>query len=206
MDVSMISALNKEDVMDSALLFLKDNAVAVGIVLTIVGLIGGAIGASVRFLIDSKKIENEKKALRQQMITNNIAPMRQAWINDIRTKITKLLSLLDYIATYRNSHESDNEEWKVNIKKIYDENILLVDELYIYILIALPFSRDGKKEGFADEIRDKIKSIYKKLQGSAKLSNDEYNIILDDIHSCLEVVKLLLKKEWEETKSLKEIE
>ncbi len=56
MDVSMISPLIKEDVMDSALLFLKDNAIAVGIVLTIVGLIGGAIGASVRFLIDSKKI------------------------------------------------------------------------------------------------------------------------------------------------------
>lgn len=188
--------------MSDFITLIKDNKEVVSFIVAT----SGGIGFFLNYLLARKKIKEDRKSLRQQMITNNIAPMRQEWINDIRIKISKLLSLLDYIAMYHNSHYSKNEEWKVEIKKIYDENVLLADELYIYILIALPFSRDDKKEDLADEIRDKIKKIYEKIQHNTLLSSDEYKAILNDIHSCLNTVKLLLKKEWEETKSLKEIE
>ncbi|WP_265524962.1 YneF family protein, partial [Providencia rustigianii] len=59
-------------------------------------LIGGAIGFFTKYFYENRKINESKKALRQQMITNNIAPMRQAWINEVRDKISELLSLHGY--------------------------------------------------------------------------------------------------------------
>ncbi len=188
--------------MDYFFTLIKDNKEAVGFIV----IISGGIGFFLNYFLARKKIKEDKKALRQQMITNNIAPMRQEWINDIRGKATKFLSLLDYIALYKNSYYSDNEDWKNRMKKVYDDNTLLADELYLYLLVALPFSREEKKEELADEIRSRIKQLYGHLQYGNKMSDDEYDKTLTDIHSCLDVIKLLLKKEWEETKSLKEIE
>lgn len=188
--------------MSDFITLIKDNKEAVAFIVAV----SGGVGFFLNYFLARKKIKEDKKALRQQMITNNIAPMRQEWINDIRTKTTKFLSLLDYMALYKKSHTSENEEWKLKVKEIYERNVLLVDELYFYLLIALPFSRDDKKEDLADDIRDKIKSIYEQIRSKDVLSSNEYDSILNDIYSCLEVIKHLLKKEWEETKSLKEIE
>ncbi|HGN1931971.1 TPA: hypothetical protein ACKRW7_000132 [Providencia rettgeri] len=195
------------------LIVVKDNAIAITTLVGVFTIIGGFIGAHIKnkrekekYELEKQKIESDKKSIRQQMITNNIAPMRQEWINDIRSKATKFLSLIDYMALYQNSHDSDDEEWKLRMKKIFDDNALLVDELYLYLLVALPFSREEKKEEIAESIRKKITGLYKRLQYDKTLPDEDYEKILTDIHSCLEDVKLLLKKEWEETKSLKEID
>ncbi|MTC53854.1 hypothetical protein GKR56_11485 [Providencia alcalifaciens] len=186
--------------MDNALLFLKDNAVAVGIVLTIVGLIGGAIGASVRFLIDSKKIENEKKALRQQMITNNIAPMRQAWINDVRNKTSEFLSLCYVVALAfdpdiqdgRSSNQIEGNKDRFN----YVTKLL---SIYNNLLLLLPQNED-----------ESIKIKYLLEEAMNKTLADVTSKNIDELHDLITVVsnkvQQLLKKEWEVTKSLKEIE
>ncbi len=203
MDVSMISPLIKEDFMDSALLFLKDNAVAVGIVLTIVGLIGGAIGASARFLIDSKKIENEKKALRQQMITNNIAPMRQAWINEVRQKSAELLADFHLILYGK---ISKNNKTQLSILKDSDILDLMTTIQYksSYLSLLLPLSTEKKPEEKSKQIAKHLNILTK----MAALPNDKVvkEQVNKELRECVQVIKELIKDEWEVTKSLKEIE
>ncbi|HHR6455418.1 TPA: hypothetical protein ACS772_000855 [Providencia alcalifaciens] len=189
--------------MDNALLFLKDNAVAVGIVLTIVGLIGGAIGASVRFLIDSKKIENEKKALRQQMITNNIAPMRQAWINEVRQKSAELLADFHLILYGK---ISKNNKTQLSIIKDSDILDLMTTIQYksSYLSLLLPLSTEKKPE-------EKSKQIAKHLNILTKMTalpNDKVvkEQVNKELRECIQAIKELIKDEWEVTKSLKEIE
>lgn len=201
MDVSMIPTLIKEDIMDNALLFLKDNAVSVGIVLTIVGLIGGAIGASVRFLIDNKKIENEKKALRQQMITNNIAPMRQKWINELREKIARFLA----IATYLRRCNTEGNKENISNDVYYLRFLEKVDEFYsVYysIEIMLPSQKEKNKEELSESIRESLNKIRELITNSTTTNK----ILNDTINRDLVKIRNLLKQEWEVTKSLKEIE
>lgn len=188
--------------MDNTLLFLKDNAVAVGIVLTIVGLIGGAIGASVRFLIDSKKIENEKKALRQQMITNNIAPMRQEWIDEVRLKSSELISSLQFIITYKTMHNSNLPEYQ----SMRDRATLEMFEIHsksIYFELLLPISENKDDKEIVDKIKENIRNLmnftYKPNDGIVK------NDVFKEINACVKNIQILLKKEWEVTKSLNEI-
>lgn len=205
MDVSMIPPLIKEDFMDNALLFLKDNAVAVGIVLTIVGLIGGAIGASIRFLIDSKKIENDKKSIHQQMITNNIAPMRQEWINDIRSKASIFLSNCDFIIAYKLSAFTNDKDFIEKYKNAFKESMFRHSELYLYLKMALPFSRGDNNEVVSDVIRHHLKYINDRLNERIGVTREMHDEVINAIQCCANNFKILLKNEWNETKSLKEI-
>ncbi|HHR5902418.1 TPA: hypothetical protein ACS7XC_003371 [Providencia alcalifaciens] len=195
--------------MDSALLFLKDNAVAVGIVLTIVGLIGGAIGASVRILIDNKKIENEKKSLRQQMITYNIAPMRQAWINDVRSKISLFLSNSVSIQDHdehRNALKKkySNEEFH-KLEEEFFRKLEKNDELYISLKLLLPYENEKNKEKLAVEAMAYLDLVYDTL-GVLNPTNKQIIDGNKKIKICTEKFKFLLKDEWNKTKSLSEID
>ncbi|MDF7212109.1 hypothetical protein NFF89_02715 [Proteus mirabilis] len=186
--------------MDNTLLFLKDNAVSIGVVLTIVGLIGATIGASVRFLIDSKKIENEKKALRQQMITNNIAPMRQAWIREVRECVSELLSLTDFITVYLHDNEivslgvfSSDEERVKEITRASQESIKILNELKLLLPV-----NESDYMGLIDDFETLTDNIL-----TNELNDDEKKLLTDKI---INDTRKLLKKEWNVTKSLKEID
>lgn len=186
--------------MDNTLLFLKDNAVSIGVVLTIVGLIGATIGASVRFLIDSKKIENEKKALRQQMITNNIAPMRQAWIREVRECVSELLSLTDFITVYLHDNEivslgvfSSDEERVKEITRASQESIKILNELKLLLPV-----NESDYMSLIDDFETLTDNIL-----TNELNDDEKKLLTDKI---INDTRKLLKKEWNVTKSLKEID
>lgn len=203
MDVSMISSLNKENTMDSALLFLKDNAVAVGVVLTFIGLVGAVVGASVRFLIDSKKIENEKKALRQQMITNNIAPMRQAWIIELRQKSAELLADFHLILYGKLSKKSGTKLSEIKENEILNL-MTTIQYKSSYLGMLLPLSTKEKPE-------EKSKKIAKHLNVLMQMTyfpNDAISKedINKELGECINTIKELIKDEWEVTKSLTEIE
>ncbi|MCM2366516.1 hypothetical protein AAFQ97_09605 [Proteus terrae] len=191
--------------MDNALLFLKDNAVAVGIALTAVGLIGGAIGASIRFLIDNKKIANDKKSIHQQMITNNIAPMRQEWINDIRNKSSVFLSNCDFIIGYKLAKFTKEEDFIEKYRDSFKKSLFRHSELYLYLKMALPFSRDGNNEVVSDAIRSHLEYINDRLNERIGITSEIHDEIINAIQCCAENFKILLKNEWNETKSLKEI-
>ncbi|SPY60729.1 Uncharacterised protein [Providencia stuartii] len=73
--------------MSDFITLIKDNKEAVGFIVAV----SGGIGFFLNYFLARKKIKEDKKALRQQMITNNIAPMRQAWINDVRSKVSEFI-------------------------------------------------------------------------------------------------------------------
>lgn len=189
--------------MDSALLFLKDNAVAVGVVLTFIGLVGAVVGASVRFLIDSKKIENEKKALRQQMITNNIAPMRQAWIIELRQKSAELLADFHLILYGKLSKKSGTKLSEIKENEILNL-MTTIQYKSSYLGMLLPLSTKEKPE-------EKSKKIAKHLNVLMQMTyfpNDAISKedINKELGECINTIKELIKDEWEVTKSLTEIE
>ncbi|QXO44168.1 hypothetical protein [Morganella morganii] len=77
--------------MSDFLTVVKDNALAITTLVGVFTIMGASIGFWLNFRLSRKKLESDKKALRQQMITNNIAPMRQAWINDVRERASNFI-------------------------------------------------------------------------------------------------------------------
>lgn len=160
--------------------------------------IGGTIGFFTKYFYENKKINESKKALRQQMITNNIAPMRQAWINDVRGKISEIITLHGYtngllsndndIELFESKKEQNNAIF-LNLKRI----ILLTNQLKL----LLPKNEIEYSEliEMIDAIANSVFNHELSAESIAKINND-----------IIEKTRTLLKKEWEVTKSLKEIE
>ncbi|MEX6144594.1 hypothetical protein AB6G26_10760 [Providencia hangzhouensis] len=161
--------------------------------------IGGAIGFFTKYFYENKKINESKKSLRQQMITNNIAPMRQAWINDLRSSVAGYLSDVYFIYVYESSSEGDG---KKELKNEWMKRNISFLEKYNYIYLLLPFSRENKIEEKAESLRASLLKLNEMISNSKKtLESDIYN----EIKNARELTKLLLKEEWDETQSLKEI-
>lgn len=162
--------------------------------------IGGVIGFFTKYFYENKKINESKKALRQQMITNNIAPMRQEWINDVRNKTSEFLSLCYVVALTLDSDVQDalsNNQIEGNKEKFNYVTRLL--SIYNNLILLLPQNEDESIQ---------IKSLLEKAMNTTIEHTASKNI--DDLHSLITMisnkVQSLLKKEWEVTKSLKEIE
>lgn len=160
--------------------------------------IGGAIGFFTKYFYESTKLKENKKALRQQMITNNIAPMRQAWINDLRSISSKFISEAIFIAAYE---KSENKNENKDSEKKYNEIKISIVGTLTYLDLLLPSKTETNNEKEAQRIRKIMKELifYEKNNMSSK----EFNKKVIDIKKEL---RLLLKKEWEVTKLLKEIE
>ncbi|WP_272688105.1 hypothetical protein [Providencia sp. PROV063] len=182
-------------------------------------LIAGAIGGACTFWLSRKKyllakqkleheiessrakIEADKKSIRQQMITNNIAPMRQEWINDLRKSSASLFSDLNIIATYQHS---DNKEFKDTIRDEYYKRVFNVGKGLSYVDLLLPFKKDGNDELEAEKVRELLIDINRCISIDRDTSSAEE--VKSKIKECRGNLKMLLKKEWEVTKHLKEIE
>ncbi|HGM9984215.1 TPA: hypothetical protein ACKRFB_001978 [Proteus mirabilis] len=118
--------------------------------------IGGAIGFLTKYFYESKKIKENKKAVRQQMITNNIAPMRQAWINDVR-KISsefsfstiKTKGMIGLYISKMNKFNPDTLDHLpsdiVELEKMIDKEIHKLNEMCTYIDLLLPSNSNKKK-------------------------------------------------------------
>lgn len=180
----------------------------------IVGAIGGACTFwwnRKKYLLDKQKLEHEiessiakiesdKKSIRQQMITNNIAPMRQEWINDVRNKTSEFLSLCYVVALTLDSDVQDalsNNQIEGNKEQFNYITRLL--SIYNNLILLLPQNEDESIQ---------IKSLLEKAMSTTIEHTASKNI--DDLHRLITMisnkVQSLLKKEWEVTKSLKEIE
>ncbi|WP_368878874.1 hypothetical protein [Proteus mirabilis] len=181
--------------------------------------IGGAIGFFTKYFYESKKLKENKKALRQQMITNNIAPMRQAWINDVRkqssnfihqSKVLRMI-LLSTISNVLKLTAEDKKEREHNASIIYYQ----LNESAQYLDVLLPYSIKGdKNEPEADKLRRQIQTIIELFDdifadidhGKTDNINTNINKILESTNLAIRHTKDVLLKEWRETKSLKEIE
>lgn len=202
--------------MDIFFTFIKDNKEVLLFIVTV----SGSIGFFLNYFLTRKKMKEGKKALRQQMITNNIAPMRQAWINDVRKassefafstiKAKGLIELyLCKLAEFNPDTSDHLPSDVIELEKLIDKEIHKLNEIYTYIDLLLPSDSNRKNEYRAEMVRkcmrltceyfNKIISEKKNIQG--------YIIRNLKIHPYLKLhTKKLLKKEWDETKSLKEIE
>ncbi|MBG6028371.1 hypothetical protein I5F10_12385 [Proteus mirabilis] len=163
--------------------------------------IGGAIGFFTKYFYESKKLKENKKALRQQMITNNIAPMRQEWINDLRKSCADYFSDINLIIVYTNSK---NDEFKLEMREEYKSRMFSLSKKFVYIDLLLPFKRDNNEEVEAEEFRDslsEVNSFFNSTEEKPSLKDMKKHIA-----DSREKLKKLLKKEWEETKSLREID
>ncbi|HCT9654166.1 hypothetical protein ACS7D7_15450 [Proteus mirabilis] len=157
--------------------------------------IGGTIGFFTKCFYENKKINESKKALRQQMITNNIAPMRQAWINDLRKTMADFLSQCETLSLVFHLHKenrfSENEIDANKDKIIRIKNLMLT---YRYLVLLLPANEDEVTA---------IKNLMTGVMNCIINNTDTYD---EDLVSISIKTQELLKREWEVTKSLKEIE
>ncbi|WP_311754963.1 hypothetical protein [Proteus terrae] len=171
--------------------------------------IGGAIGFFTKYFYESKKLKENKKALRQQMITNNIAPMRQEWINDLRTSATQYIDNMKHILSFEKYKDfiqgnTNNKEFELRRDK-YLKRIEKVLYISNYMSILLPFKSEKNPEVLAENVRDTLAKIETFL-GIPEPTKDEIkqtNILLDKL---INDFRFLLKEEWNKTKELKEIE
>ncbi|WP_265498155.1 hypothetical protein [Providencia rustigianii] len=160
-------------------------------------LIGGAIGFFTKYFYENKKINESKKALRQQMITNNIAPMRQEWINDVRNTIADFLSQCETLSLvfllHKENRFSTSEIDENQDKMIRISNLM---RTYRYLILLLPENENDSLliKSLLSDAMDKI------------IDDDKSDDISTIISSISKKTQALLKREWEVTKSLKEIE
>lgn len=168
--------------------------------------IGGAIGFFTKYFYENKKINESKKALRQQMITNNIAPMRQEWINDLRSKASRFFVMVDIIASCRQANYLGNTAFIDKFKDSFTTSLMEKYELELYLTMALPFSRDNHEETIPDIIRNHLAYISKNTSHETNWHKKKLDEIDDVVTCCANHFKVLFKNEWNETKSLKEID
>lgn len=169
--------------------------------------IGGAIGFFTKYFYENKKINESKKALRQQMITNNIAPMRQEWINELRNKGAEYISNVDQIIgfeKYKHKYNKNSNEYK-NDYLIHLDRILKTDILRTYIILMLPFKNDKKDEPLAEKLGETLSKINYFI-GINNPTNEQIIEASSNLDKLVVDFKELLKFEWDKTKELKEIE
>lgn len=182
-------------------------------------LLGGAIGFIAKYFFEFKKMKEDKKAIRQQMITNNIAPMRQAWINDVRKQSSNFIHQSKVLRMILHSTISDVLKLTAEDKKEREHNASIIyyqlNESAQYLDVLLPYSIKGdKNEPEADKLRLQIQTIIELFDdifadidcGKTDNINININKILESTNLAIIHTKDVLLKEWRETKSLKEIE
>ncbi|WP_368899655.1 hypothetical protein [Morganella morganii] len=189
--------------MSDFLTVVKDNALAITTLVGVFTIIGTGLGFWLNFRLSRKKLESDKKALRQQMITNNIAPMRQQWINDVRVKSAELLSDLHFILVCKTLKNKDNDRSEKLIKKGLDL-LPTIQYKLTYLEILLPSSDD---ESLSNELSG-IRHCLNILMSLSYLPDEDVDkkYAFDTISTAIICIRNILKKEWEVTKSLKEIE
>ncbi|HEJ9411926.1 TPA: hypothetical protein SMM66_000493 [Proteus mirabilis] len=184
--------------------------------------IGGAIGFFTKYFYESKKLKENKKALRQQMITNNIAPMRQAWINEVRNKVSEFnhqaRMLRSKIYTNFGTGIEHSKEELTRLNNEISSDFYRLNELSEILDLLLPFNIDSenRREEFAENLRDGINETIKnctqvlflisKNEKDVKIMTSAINSIRTSVDKVNSSAKKLLLQEWRVTKSLKEIE
>lgn len=205
--------------MSDFLTVVKDNALAITTLVGVFTIMGASIGFWLNFRLSRKKLESDKKALRQQMITNNIAPMRQAWINDVRERASNFIHQSKVLRMILFSAISDTLNLTQEQKKERENNASIIyyqlNESAQYLDLILPYSIDGdRSETEADNLRKNIMdiidifdSIFIEIDSRNTGGIDDHlNKILSTTELASKNTKSVLLKEWRETKSLKEIE
>lgn len=172
-------------------------------------LIGGAIGFIAKYLLEFKKMKEDKKAIRQQMITNNIAPMRQAWINDLRRAAVEFSAASEKTYFYFKNYQYEQLIPFRDEKELFNLLYSTIENLrkeYFKLDLLLPSTNEFRAESLADEIRICMKYIvdyFDTGNNYSALNEEQFDERIEVLNN---KIKKLLKTEWEVTKSLKEIE
>ncbi|MHB7671330.1 hypothetical protein [Providencia stuartii] len=201
--------------MSDFITLIKDNKEAVGFIVAV----SGGIGFFLNYFLARKKIKEDKKALRQQMITNNIAPMRQAWINDVRSKVSEFIhdsltlrvEVLAYIL-----HAQKNKPIQITPES---REYILFSKINFgsrYLDVLLPFNlpEEDRNEEIAESLRKNIidirwnfDEIFSSFDNCIYDNLEPYlNKVLSLSDEAIENSKKLLLQEWRVTKSLSEID
>lgn len=172
-------------------------------------LIGGVIGFIAKYLLEFKKMKEDKKAIRQQMITNNIAPMRQAWINDLRRAAVEFSAASEKTYFYFKNYQYEQLIPFRDEKELFNLLYSTIENLrkeYFKLDLLLPSTNEFRAESLADEIRICMKYIVDYFDTGNNYSALNEKQFDERIEVLNNKIKKLLKNEWEVTKSLKEIE
>ncbi|HEM8138363.1 TPA: hypothetical protein U2M34_001235 [Providencia rettgeri] len=182
-----------------------------------------------KVLQDNIKINDQRKFIRQEMISNNISHMRQKWINDVRINAASFVSLINDVISNSNMYLKLNEsltkgeghddnvifnkrQMSKDLLMELNSNIRKINELHNYLDLLLPFSIPelNKLEPEADKIREKLRSIATEVYGMLTPDYIELTSIMLNIsvsqEELVKELKVLLLKEWRVTKSLNELE
>ncbi|EML0364719.1 hypothetical protein RI835_004137 [Providencia rettgeri] len=181
--------------MSDFITLIKDNKEAVGFIVAV----SGGIGFFLNYFLARKKIKEDKKAIRQQMITNNIAPMRQAWISEVRVKISEFISTSNFARIYMHDLKSDdklfsneNERHRLIVEHCSKSVMALCS-----LKLLLPVNEDDYSL-----LVDDLTKINENVNTNSLSDEERKNLVNKIINQS----RKLLKKEWEVTKSLNEIE
>lgn len=136
------------------------------------------------------------------MITNNIAPMRQAWINDLRKTSSEIIGHLQFIIQIKSLIKSRD----TNAKLFYIEHRSKYYELLCqinYLELLLPANKDGSQPIESSNVKTKLENILNHL--NKKTTDNNLKKTRNEIEQLSIEIKVILKKEWEVTKSLNEM-
>lgn len=184
--------------MSDFITLIKDNKDAVGVIVAV----SGGIGFFLNYFLARKKIKEDKKALRQQMITNNIAPMRQAWINDLRKTSSEIIGHLQFIIQIKSlikSGDSNANLFYIEHRSKYYELLCQIN----YLELLLPANKDGSQPIESSNVKTKLENILNYL--NKKNTDNNLKKTKNEIEQLSIEIKIILKKEWEVTKSLNEM-
>ncbi|HFT2419667.1 TPA: hypothetical protein ACHWIX_004569, partial [Providencia stuartii] len=152
-------------------------------------------------------------------ITNNIAPMRQAWINDVRSKVSEFIhdsltlrvEVLAYIL-----HAQKNKPIQITPES---REYILFSKINFgsrYLDVLLPFNlpEEDRNEEIAESLRKNIidirwnfDEIFSSFDNGIYDNLEPYlNKVLSLSDEAIENSKKLLLQEWRVTKSLSEID
>jgi len=189
----------------------------------ILPLIGGIAGWFLNKYFNAKSFEAETQRLRQQMITNNIAPMRQAWINNVRDALTEYLEAnIKYCFSYTKMDfnplaiksnyiqiqvlqaklklmlpDPNKEMLAYNLLNSINKLHLLYDEFFKLVQIKIQQRQVNLSEKEKEEL-DK-NGIQSEFWIKFIINNPYYRELMLQI---TEDGRLLLKKEWDVTKKI----
>lgn len=125
--------------------------------------------------------------------------MRQAWINEVRNLASEYLSDVNFVVVY----DGNDKKTKDMLMDVYKEKALSYQLKYSRLDLMLPFQREGNDEREAEDVRNKLYEINDYFNNGSTLTSSDMK---DKIKECRALLKILLKKEWEVTKSLREID
>jgi len=164
--------------------------------LAIVAIISMIVGPLLQWRIAKRQADLQERLAKRQ-VADSIAARRQAWINDLRADIARLL-MLDAMLTEIQQHENDEKSESEKSKELeaYLEALRESEEVTQRIVLRLNPKEDAHIE--LEDSMEELERMSQKIDGNS--SDQEKQARKDVKRKVIDQTRAILKSEWERVK------